>query len=700
MRDALAGVPASPVLFNYLGQFDAVVADSALFTFAAESTGPWRSPEARRTHALEIVAVVRNGQMEIAWQHDAGAQHEAQIAQVAQRMVQALQELVARADPSQRRAPVPADFPLARLDAATLAQLSARYPRLEDIYALTPMQRLFFVMETSQANLGFEQWHFRLDGPVDTERLRRAFEHVIERHPMLRTAFVAEGGGEPVQIVSAGVRLPWSEEDWRAIATEAQEERLADLLAADARTGFDTACAPLMRVALRRVSDASHHFVWSTHHLCIDGWSWPIVLADVSRAYAAFEAGREPSPAEAAPFKRYVEWLADRAPQSEAFWKSQLAEFSAPTPLLGASAPNAAPGAEPAAEHFADVVLSLPAATTGALQSLARASHITLSAVFNAAWALLLGHYSGASRVVFGAAFSGRPAEIDGIESLVGPCVNNLPVGVSIDPSAPLAPWLAQLQRTQFEIAQHQYAPLEKIQQWAGIAWRHRLFDSLVVFQNYRVDADARRIGAGIRSTLVSAPEATNYPLTLVVSVEEQLRVRLIFKPASLARASVQRFADDLSTTLAALAAAQAETIGALLALLPAGSRGQASAPAQAGTVPRHSAFAAPSSAAEREIAAVWQELFGIEQVSLDDNFFDLGGHSVLLVQAHARLKASVRADLPIVALLQYPTVRALARHLSGGGDADAQKASNEIADRARKQREAQMRRRQLAGRS
>ena len=90
---------------------------------------------------------------------------------------------------------------------------------------------------------------------------------------------------------------------------------------------------------------------------------------------------------------------------------------------------------------------------------------------------------------------------------MVGPCVNNLPVRVSVEPSAALYSWLAELQQAQFDIAQHQYAPLEQIQQWAAIPWRYRLFDSLVVFQNYQVDDDARRIGTGIRSTLISRPK-------------------------------------------------------------------------------------------------------------------------------------------------------------------------------------------------
>jgi len=117
------------------------------------------------------------------------------------------------------------------------------------------------------------------------------------------------------------------------------------------------------------------------------------------------------------------------------------------------------------------------------------------------------------------------------------------------------------------------------------------------------------------------------------------------------------------------------------------------------GSATRRGSYSAPSSEAEREIATVWQELFGVDRVSLDDNFFDLGGHSVLLVQAHARLKARLRADLPIVALLQHPTVRSLARYLSGSANPDGEKAANVAMDRAQKQREAQMRQRNLAGR-
>src|SRR6185295_1558246 len=156
---------------------------------------------------------------------------------------------------------------------------------------------------------------------------------------------------------------------------------------------------------------------------------------------------------------------------------------------------------------------------------------------------------------------------------------------------------------------------------------------------NYRVEAEARQIGTRIRSTLISAPEATNYPLTVAVAVESQLRIRLIFRPEALAHAEVMRVADDLSTVLSALASARDATVGDILALLPDDSRGHAADSAPASLPVRADAFSAPASGAEREIASVWQELFGVDRVSLDENFFDLGGHSLLLLQAHERFK-------------------------------------------------------------
>ena len=131
-------------------------------------------------------------------------------------------------------------------------------------------------------------------------------------------------------------------------------------------------------------------------------------------------------------------------------------------------------------------------------------------------------------------------------------------------------------------------------------------------------------------------------------------------------------------------------TVADLLAHLPASGRGAATR--RAAERPRRVASreSAPRTEMERTVAALWQELFGIEHVSVEDNFFDLGGYSLLLVQAHGRLRKSLRRDIPIVSLLQYPTVTALATYLSG----DARELTfDAVRERAVKQRSALNRR-------
>jgi amino acid adenylation domain-containing protein len=107
--------------------------------------------------------------------------------------------------------------------------------------------------------------------------------------------------------------------------------------------------------------------------------------------------------------------------------------------------------------------------------------------------------------------------------------------------------------------------------------------------------------------------------------------------------------------------------------------------------------YIAPRNPAEETIADVWKAVLRIDRVGLDDHFFELGGDSLLSIRVHAQLTNRLHADLPIVALLQYPTVRALARHLAGEGNGAA--SAGAAMDRARKQREAYARQRNLAGR-
>lgn len=686
----LAARPSAELLFNYLGQFDQVVAGSELFRFASEPTGAWHGPTNQRTHRLEVLAVVREGRFAAHWTYGAECDQPEVIQRLADDFIAAVRQLIAHCLEPGVSGYTPSDFPLARLEQDGVDRLVARHPEIEDVYPVSPMQRLFLSMEASSARLGFEQWVFRLRGPLDLVALREAWESTVARHAILRTAFVTDGVPEPLQVVNRRAAPAWAEENWTGGDAAEREGRLQSFLRSDRERGFDLGVAPLTRVTLIRVADGEHQLVWSTHHLYVDGWSWPLIFRDVGAAYQALREGTEPRLPAPCQYSSYIGWLAGAAPDSRDFWKQALEGFASATPLPLETTPAADAG-----EDIREASRRLDAPTTAALQSLARGLQVTLHTVVQGSWAILLGHLSGRDNVVLGAAFSGRPVELPGVETLVGPCVNNLPVPVALDPGQSVSDWLRELHDRNLEIAQHQYAALSDIQEWAGVPWRLRLFDSLVVFQNYVIDEAVLRWGT-VEVEPLTAPEATNYPLTLTVTPGAQMDLKLIGQTNRLAPASLTMMLDGLETTLGGLAERPDASLSEIQSWLPASRKGSAALAVAGAAQRRQSAYVAPASEMERVVAEVWEELFEVGQVGVEDNFFDLGGHSILLLQAHARLRERIGNDLSVVALLQYPTVRALARHLSNGDTPST--ALGAVADRAKRQRLALARQRSRLG--
>ncbi len=103
--------------------------------------------------------------------------------------------------------------------------------------------------------------------------------------------------------------------------------------------------------------------------------------------------------------------------------------------------------------------------------------------------------------------------------------------------------------------------------------------------------------------------------------------------------------------------------------------------------------YVAPRTELERAIAAVWRDLLGIDQVGIEDNFFDLGAHSLLIVRAHGRLREALGRELTVIDLFRNPSVGALARHLAGAEDAAS---FQEVESLARQQKTALQQQRKI----
>ena len=680
-----AKVSQAKVLFNYLGQFDQSVAASRLFSFAAEPVGLWHHPKNQRTHLIEVLARIAGAQLEVQFNFSRNLHSRITMEQIAARYSAALIELINRSSSADVQRWSAADFPLAKLEEAELAAILNSHPALEDIYPLSPMQKLFYSMEASAGQLGFEQWRFVLRGSLDTAALRRAWERVVERHPILRTAFVSDGLREAMQVVLPPRKIEWTEldlrdDDLRSCTGAEKQQRLSQTIASDRAKNFDLGAVQLLRLLLIRTLDDEWQMLWSTHHLLIDGWSWPVIFHELANFYTSKTALPKPLP-----YRDYIAWTLSRSSEdAQTFWRDYLRDFT-PQPLRIGQCPTVVSLSGDA--NFSEETALIEEDVTLTLQNVARENQITLNTVLQGAWALVLSHYQASSSPVFGAAYSGRPAELSGIEGMVGPCVNNLPLRVNIAPAMPASAWLKELHHEQFDVSQHQYNSIEQIQSWSGIPWRHRLFDSLIVFQNYATGDATMRLSENVTVEVADAPESTNYPLTLTVVPGRNLRLKLSYRPAQFEAANIRRVLSDLCLVLHKIATTPDTTLNDIISQL---APPPAVAPARIRPTVATNAESTPQTDMERTLAGIWQELFDNPAVSLEANFFDLGGHSLLLVQAHRKLQQALGRSLPIVTLLQYPTVRALARQLTGNGD--SRLAAQAVNDRARRQQEAMAR--------
>ncbi|MEU7765421.1 amino acid adenylation domain-containing protein [Nocardia sp. NPDC049190] len=440
----------------------------------------------------------------------------------------------------------PSDFPLVRLKQPDIDRFALAYPTLSDAWPVTPLQSgmLFHaLLAESSVDVYTTQFVLDLGGAVDADRLHAAAQALVDRHDNLRVAFAADAEGNPVQVVQDSVDVPWRLIDLRRLEPDAAAAELAGISAAELADHFDMRTAPLLRCTLVRASSDAYHLLVTSHHILIDGWSMPLLMKDLLTLYALGGASRHLP--KVPPYRDYLAWLvAQDAEAARAAWRTALAGITEPTPLLAVDR-----GREVTA-GIGEVGFELSPADTTALNSLASGLGVTVNTVVQAAWGLLIGRSVDRDDVVFGATVSGRPPQLDGVETMVGLFLNAIPVRVRLGATATLDGLLRRLQAEQAALIDHHYLGLSDIQETIGV---EGLFDTLVVFESFPVDREGLdRAGAidGMNVTGVGAVNGTHYPITVMVVLDNQLRVTLKYLRDLFDEPAAQMLAHRLSTLI------------------------------------------------------------------------------------------------------------------------------------------------------
>ena len=366
-----------------------------------------------------------------------------------------------------------------------------------NLYPLTALQEgiLYHVLHDRASRAYFERLEFGLDGPLDAQAYRLAWQDLCDRHDILRTVFLVRNTPRPLQVVLKRWPVSLHEADLSALPAAEARAQITQWKADDLDRGFALTDAVPMRLALFKTGPSHHRVVWSFSHILLDGWCLDILQNEFNACYLARLDGQAARLPPVPRFASYVRWLEsrDRA-QEQAFWRDLLEGFTQPSPVprrLGArfDAQSLPTDALRRAEHIEALV---PAAQAQ-LDTTARQLGVSSASVLQALWGVLLAASHGARDAVFAATVAGRPAELAGSAAMVGLFINAVPVRVRFDGADSLADIVRRVHEQGITARAHHATPLPEVQ--AAHPLRAQLLDHVLVFENYPQDeapADAR----------------------------------------------------------------------------------------------------------------------------------------------------------------------------------------------------------------
>src|SRR6476660_9934996 len=383
-----------------------------------------------------------------------------------------------------------------------------------DCFPLSPLQQgmLFHYLKEPHSGVDIEQLVIHLPEAIDASRLEAAWQWLVLRHGILRARFLWEGVDQPRQEILPGIAVPFSVEDGRQRSPEEQKVKLSAFLERDRSRGFELDAAPLLRLTLFAWSEFSFTLVWTFHHALLDGRCFPILLAEVFAAYAELGTGRISPRSEPFPYRRYIEWLQQEDfTAAQEFWKRYLRGFTAPTPLMvdHKTPPQALRDMQ--GEDWE----TLGPATSTRLREFAESEALTMNTLVMAAWAVLLHRYSGESDVVFGATRACRKSSVPHADETIGLFINTVPVRVELHDRLSVLSLVRNVRQQWIAMRPFEHSPLALVKAVSQVPAVQPLFETLVVFEKYRLDTAMRSLGSEWTNRQVELHELTNFPVTV-----------------------------------------------------------------------------------------------------------------------------------------------------------------------------------------
>ena len=532
-----------------------------------------------------------------------------------------------------------------------------------EVYALpasVAQQRFWLLEKLSHGNAAFHMpAGVRLAGKISAERLETAFRVVIGRHEILRTTF-EDSNGELLQIISPAwpFRLEKTTVSGKNLAEK--EEKLPQLVRDESQMPFDLAKGPLLRARLFELSPDDHVLLLTLHHILADGWSQSILQKELWAAYAAEDqsgdAGLPPLNIQYSDFAAWQkEWLAsEESKEHREFWLSAL---KPPLPVL--DFPTDRPPQNRPASHGAIETYLLPPELAASLKTFAQKNHATMFTLMLACFGALLAKYSGQEDAVVGSPVANRRSET---EPLIGPFAGPIALRLNLAGDPTLQELLMRVRDFTLDALSHSDLPfevlLDKIRPLA-VQRRNPLFQFYFFYQTAFLQP--RKIGDLTVSPMPTFSVGTPFELQLgFVERQEGIRAQLEYNPDLFDATTIKRILEYYGTILGAMLGDANTRISGL----PVPQKPTVTSATTLSAQPQARKFVAPRDSVELQLALMWERLIGRQPIGVHDDFFEIGGQSLLAAQMVIEIDKEFGRKIDLSTLLTASTVEALAQRL------------------------------------
>lgn len=413
--------------------------------------------------------------------------------------------------------------------------------QVQDMYYLSPMQEgmLFHTLHHQEKGFYVEQMDMNVKGTLRSDLLEKSMNIIVERYDIFRTVFLHEKVKRPVQVVLKNRPFQLDVVDIQDLSESEQLERIDRFKQKDQLRGFDLSKDLLMRASVFQTGPSSYRWIWSYHHILLDGWCFGLVVQELFAIYHALLHDIPYRLEPVKPYKEYIQWLEKQDKQASLeYWTQSLAGFEGQSTFKEQR--------KQTNEHeLGEIEWAMSKEETAALSELALQQNATLSSALQSAWSILLSRYQRSNDVLFGTVVSGRPADLAGVDRMVGLFINVIPRRIQLTDQMTFRSLLSETQQQSLSAEPHQYIPIYDIQAKAG---QQQLIDHIVVFENVpAAKKDEQESLLGFTVEDMNVYEKSNYDLNLLASPGEQLQLKLAFNQRAFDPAFVRKLKDQLT---------------------------------------------------------------------------------------------------------------------------------------------------------